>query len=179
MHILELAEVATKPRLFRKIHRDENNCRERNGDDQRTRPTLRPLQSDVGQSFAAQQNQSAPDADQQHFNNCIQDKPLLQIDRHLNKSTENRIEKERHRQQYDDVDQIAPPPRSATFSACLNVAFCHSLEIIVTAQKRKANRRSQHSRREYVRREAETDRRESARALMSGGVNQSMEPMGI
>ena len=73
----------------------------------------------------------APNADQQHFNNCIQDKSLLQIDRHLNKSTESRIENERDRQEYDDVDQITPPPRSATSFGCLNVAFCHSLEIIV------------------------------------------------
>src|SRR4030095_3183876 len=82
-------------------------------------------------------NQPAPTADQQHFNNCIQDKPLLQIDRHLNKSTESRIEKERHRQEYEDVDQITPPPRSATPFGCLNVAFCHSLEIIISAQNRK------------------------------------------
>ena len=43
MHILELAEVATKPRLFRKIHGDENNCGKPNADDQCARPTLRPL----------------------------------------------------------------------------------------------------------------------------------------
>src|SRR6476660_5336633 len=136
MDILELAEVATKPRLFREINGDENNCGQANADDQCARPTLRFLQSDVGQSFPAQQNQSAPDADQQHFNNCIQDKPLLQIDRHLNKSTESRIEKERHRQEYDDVDQITPPPTSAT---SFGVVFCHSLEIIVSAQHRKTN----------------------------------------
>src|SRR4029077_15302465 len=104
--------------------------------DQCARPTLRFLQSDVGQSFPAQQNQSAPNADQQHFNNCIQDKPLLQIDRHLNKSTESRIEKERHRQEYNDVDQITPPPTSAT---SFGVVFCHSLEIIISAQHRKTN----------------------------------------
>src|SRR5882672_2742383 len=136
MHILELAEVATKPRPFRKIHGDENNRRQPNTDDQGARPTLRPFQPDVGQSLAAQQNQSASNADQQHFNNCIQDKPLLQIDRHLNKSTESRIEEERHRQEYDDIDQITPPPRSAT---SFGVAFCHSLEIIVSAQNRKTN----------------------------------------
>src|SRR6266404_7518751 len=148
MHILELAEVATKPRFFRNIHGDENNCGEPNADDQCARPTLRPLQSDVGQSLAAQQNQPAPNAYQQHFNNCIQNKSLLQIDRHLNKSTESRIEEERHRQEYDDVDQITPPPRSAT---SFGVAFCHSLEIIVSAQNRKTN--LERSRREYVRRE--------------------------
>src|SRR6266550_3245287 len=139
MHILELAEVATKPRLFRKINGDENNCRQPNADDQCARPTLRPFQSDVGQSLAAQQNQSAPNADQQHFNNCIQDKPLLQIDRHLNKSTENRIEKERQRQEYDDVDQITPRLRSATSVGCLNVAFRHSLGVMDSAQNRKTN----------------------------------------
>src|SRR5690242_14774329 len=100
MDILELAEVATKPGLFREINGDENNCRQANASDQCARPTLRPFQSDVSQSFPAQQNQSAPDADQQHFNNCIQDKPLLQIDRHLNESIESRIEKKRHRQEY-------------------------------------------------------------------------------
>src|SRR6476620_2682218 len=139
MHILELAEVATKPRLFRKINGDENNCGQANANDQCTRPTLRPFQSDVGQSFPAQQNQSAPDADQQHFNNCIQDKPLLQIDRHLNKSTESRIEKKCHRQEYDDVDQITPAPGSAISFGCLNGGFCHSLEIIISPQNRKTN----------------------------------------
>src|SRR6266480_1064163 len=54
LHILELAEVATKPRLFRKIDGDENNCGEPNADHQCARPTLRLLQSDVGQSLAAQ-----------------------------------------------------------------------------------------------------------------------------
>src|SRR5512132_2892398 len=139
MHILELAEVATKPRLFRKIHGDENNCGQANADDQCARPTLRPFQSDVGQSLAAQQYQSAPNADQQHFDNCIKNKPLLQIDRHLNKSTEESIEKERHRQEYDDVDQITPPPRSATSFACLKVALHHSLGVIGSTQNRKTN----------------------------------------
>src|SRR5882757_6592046 len=139
MHILEFGEVATKPRLFREINDDENNCRQPNANDQRARPTLWPLQSDVRQSFPAQQNQSAPNADQQHFNNCVQDKSLFQIDRNLNKSTKSRIEKERHRQEYDDVDQITPPPRSATSFDCLNVGFCHSLEIIISAQNRKMN----------------------------------------
>jgi len=57
----------------------------------------------------------------------------------LNKSTKSRIEKERHRQEYDDVDQITPPPRSAT---SFGVAFCHSLEIIISAENRKTNRTS-------------------------------------
>src|SRR4029453_12930013 len=125
MHILELAEVATKPRLFREINGDENNCRQPNADDQCARPTLRPLQTDVGQSLAAQQNQSTPNADQQHFDNCIQNKALLKIDRHLNKSTECSVKEKRHRHQNDDVDQITPPMRSASSFRCLNVAFCH------------------------------------------------------
>src|SRR2546430_15093171 len=43
LHILELAEVAAKPRLFRKIHGDENNCGQPNTDHERVRPTRRPL----------------------------------------------------------------------------------------------------------------------------------------
>src|SRR5207248_7106990 len=63
LHILELAEVATKSRLFRKVHGDENNRGERNTDHESARPTRRPLQPDVGQPLAAQPNQSPGDPD--------------------------------------------------------------------------------------------------------------------
>jgi hypothetical protein len=45
----------------------------------------------------------------------------------------NGMEKKRHRQENDDVDQITQPPRSTTSFGCLNVAFCHSLEIMISA----------------------------------------------
>ena len=57
----------------------------------------------------------------------------------MNKSTKDGIEEKRHRQERDDVDQITPTTRSATSFGCLNVAFCHSLEIIISSQNRKAN----------------------------------------
>src|SRR5206468_1599774 len=61
LHILELAEVATKSRLFRKVHGDENNRGEPDTDHERAHPTRRPLKPDVGQPLAAQPNQSLSD----------------------------------------------------------------------------------------------------------------------
>ena len=62
LHILELAEVAAKSRLFRKVHGDENNRGEPNTDHERARPTRRPLQPDVGQPLSAQPDQSPRDS---------------------------------------------------------------------------------------------------------------------
>jgi hypothetical protein len=57
----------------------------------------RPLQPDVGQRLAAQPDQSPRDSDQQHFPERIEHKSLPPIDRRRNKSTQNGIEKKRHR----------------------------------------------------------------------------------
>src|SRR5438552_17611224 len=53
LHLLKLAQIAAKPRLFRKINGDENNCREPNTNHKRAHPTRWPFQSDVGQPLAA------------------------------------------------------------------------------------------------------------------------------
>src|SRR6266576_1593794 len=76
-YILELAEVTTKSRLFRKIHGNENNSSERNTYGEGAHPTRRPLQPHVGQSLPAQPDQSPRNSDQQHFANRIEDKMLL------------------------------------------------------------------------------------------------------
>src|SRR5204862_2254327 len=80
LYMLELAEVTAKPRLFRKIHGNENNSSEPNTYGEGARPIRRPLQPDVGQSLTAQPEQSPRNSDQQHFANRVKDKSPLQID---------------------------------------------------------------------------------------------------
>ena len=60
-------------------------------------------------------------------------------DRLVHKGTKNGVEGKRHHHEREDVDQITPPSRSATSFGRLNVAFCHSLEIIISAQNRNTN----------------------------------------
>jgi hypothetical protein len=59
------------------------------------------------------------------FTDCIENKPLLQIDGHLNKSAEDAVENKRHRDEYDDIDQIPPPTRSANFSGGVDLILGH------------------------------------------------------
>ena len=108
----------------------------------------------VRRALAAQPDQTPRNSNQQHFANRVEDKSLLQIDRRRNKSTENGVEKKRHRHQYDDVDQITPPTRSASSFRSPDLAFGHSRKVITSAKDRKKNRAFQRSRREWSRRES-------------------------
>ena len=57
----------------------------------------------------------------------------------MHKSPQDGVEGKRHHHERDDVDQITPTTRSANSFGCLNVPFCHSLEIIGYAQNRKTD----------------------------------------
>src|SRR5205823_7799788 len=80
---------------------------------------------DVGQPLSAQPNQSPRDSDQQHFPHRVEHKSLPPIDRRRNKSTQNSVEKKRHRHERDDVDQITKPTRPANSSGMLDLVFHH------------------------------------------------------
>src|SRR5436190_19409471 len=136
LYILKLAEVTAKPRLFRKIHGNENNSSERNTYGESAHPTCRPLQPGVGQCLAAQPDQSPRNCDQQHFANRVKDKSPLQIDGHTNQGTEKGVEKKRHRHKYHDVDHITPSMRAGRSFRSLNLAYRHSQELIISATDR-------------------------------------------
>src|SRR6266496_3891530 len=88
-------------------------------------------------------NVSPRNSDQQHFPDRVEHKSLFQVDRRRNKSTDNGIEKKRHRHEHDDVDQITQSTWSAHSLRSLELASPHSQEVITSARDLKKNREAE------------------------------------